>query len=121
MIKRNTFLLFLVLLSLPATAQVELNLGYIYSRPSAQMTQHFKAVHGMTLSGGYRLHKIPLLVGLELNLGGYGYQSERQTYTFTDGSTTETNVNVSNNVFNLIILSAHSDPKLAAITNFRVE
>lgn len=90
---------------MPATAQVEVNLGYVYARPSAQMTQHIKAVHGLNLSGGYRLPKTPFMVGLELNLGGYGYQSERQTYTFSDGSVTETNVNVSNNVFNLMLVS----------------
>ncbi len=89
---------------LPLLAQVELNMGYIYARPSEQMSQNFKGVHGFSLSGGYRIPKTPFMVGLDLNLGGYGRQSERQTYTFSDGSTTETNVNVSNNIFNLMLL-----------------
>jgi hypothetical protein len=91
--------------TLQTLAQIDLNIGYGYSRPSGQMSANIKGVHGLNMVVGYHLPKTPIMVGIELGLGGYGYQTQRQTYTFSDGTTTETNVNVSNNVFSLMLNS----------------
>jgi len=102
--KKTCFIFTLcVLASWQAVAQIEFDLNYCYSRPSGQMANNIKGVHGLNLGIGYKISKTPIAIGLDIGLGGYGYQTQRQTYTFANGSTTTTNVNVSNNMTNLML------------------
>jgi hypothetical protein len=91
-----------VLIALSASAQIEFQMGYAYSRANGAMLRNLKNVHGAVFSLGYRAKKLPISYGVEIGIQGYGYQTERQFYTFDDGSVTETNVNVSNNIFSAV-------------------
>jgi hypothetical protein len=79
-------------------AQFELRFLYNYSSPRGEMAVNVRQAHGIVLEGTYNLPKTPINVGLELSFSGYGHHKSRQTYTFDDGSQTETDVHVNNNI-----------------------
>jgi hypothetical protein len=76
------------------------------SQPTGMMSQTMDNALGLTLSGS-KVFDAPFSAGLELNFGNYGYQTSRQEYTFDDGSVTETDVNVSNNIFSMYLTGKH--------------
>jgi hypothetical protein len=103
MMKKYLYSILFATLSLQGYAQIEFTTHYGFSRPMGQMLGNIKGIHSLNMGLAYHIPHTPVAFGLELGFGGYGYQSERQTYTFSDGSITETNVNVSNNTFNLML------------------
>lgn len=76
------------------------------SQPVNAMSGDMNNAFGLSLAME-RKFKNPFSAGLELGFGNYGYQTTRQQYTFDDGSVTETNVNVSNNLFSLSLTGKH--------------
>lgn len=99
--KKTAYILLIILLSnTVGFAQFEVKMSYNYARPLGEMAINIQRSHGINFEGLYRFKKMPLLVGLEFGFAGYGHQKERQTYTFTDGSQTETDVHVYNNILN---------------------
>lgn len=90
--------------SLAQGFEVDANLDL--SQPVGPMARNMNNAFGLTL-GVSRQFKAPFSAGLELGFGNYGYQTTRQEYTFDDGSVTETNVNVGNNIFNLFLTGKH--------------
>ena len=77
-----------------------------FSQPVGTMAQSMNNAFGITLEAS-RKFKSPFSFGAEVALGTYGYQTSRQQYTFDDGSVTETDVNVSNNLLNLSLTGKH--------------
>ncbi len=106
---------FCALIATQSFAEFEFNFNYNYSRPAGQMMQNIRGVHGLNMLVGYQLKKLPLTIGVDVGYGGYGYQTQRQAYTFDDGSITETNVNVSNNIFNLMLNAKIHYPNETAV------
>jgi len=84
-----------------AFAQAELSASYSYFAPQQRMGRYIQGAHGIIMQGLYQLPNSRIALGANIGLNTYGCQSTRQTYTFSDGSSTETDVEVSNNFFNL--------------------
>lgn len=76
------------------------------SQPVGMMSGSMDNAFGITLEAGL-VFKRPFTAGIEMNFGNYGHQSSRQQYTFDDGSTTETDVNVSNNLMSVFLTGKH--------------
>ncbi len=102
--KTGLLTLLLAVIHSLAFAQFDLGLNYTYTRPHHAMGDFIKQAHGVNLQALYVIPKTSFAVGTEAGIHGYGYQTTRQTYRFSDGSSTETNVNVGNYflVFNLV-------------------
>ncbi|MBC7923211.1 MAG: hypothetical protein H7Z75_19200 [Ferruginibacter sp.] len=79
-----------------APARFEVGMNYAYFRPQQEMGTFIRQAHGLNGQAMYLIPKSPLAVGVDLGFGMYGYQNTRQTYVFSDGATTETDVRVSN-------------------------
>jgi hypothetical protein len=93
--------------SCAASAQTfELATQFNFSQPVGTMSRDMNNAFGLTMEAA-RQFKAPFSVGLELNFGNYGHQTSRQEYAFDDGSVTETDVNVSNNILNLYLAGKH--------------
>lgn len=91
----------LIFLSSATYAQVELGLGYSLGVPLQKMAKHIQPAHQALLSGSYRLpiQKIPTLwAGLEIGTGSYGHKTIEQTFQFSDGTTTRTDVRYNSNI-----------------------
>lgn len=81
-------------------AQFEITAGYSMSVPGGKMKDYINLTHSISLRGIYRIPvNTKIWVGTDLSIGTYAEKTEKQTYEFTDGSTT-TNVRFSSNVFN---------------------
>lgn len=79
--------------------QWELGSDFNMALPRGSMAKTMNNAFGLTI-GASRTFTLPFSVGIELGFGNYGHQSTPQQYTFSDGTVTETNVNVSNNIVN---------------------
>lgn len=94
----------LALLSIFATPGLsqswELGSGFNVSQPVGGMTRTMNNAFGMTLSFGRQLKNAPFTLGVEAGFGSYGSNTTQQEYTFDDGTTTETNVVVGNDIIN---------------------
>lgn len=84
----------------------EIESDLFLAHPTGMMAKNMNNAFGLTL-GASRQFKSPFSAGLELNFGNYGHETSRQEYTFSDGSVTETDVNVGNNIFNLFVTGKH--------------
>jgi hypothetical protein len=91
--------LFVVMVGPLAFAQIDLSENFMYVRPQQSMGNFIRQAAGLQLQGLYLIPKSPFAVGANIGVNFYGNQKTRQTYTFTDGSQTETNVKVSNQYF----------------------
>ncbi|HEY9489337.1 MAG TPA: hypothetical protein VIQ51_13425 [Chryseosolibacter sp.] len=76
------------------------------SQPVGTMARNMNNAFGISLESS-RQFKTPFSAGLQLNFGNYGRQTTRQEFTFDDGSVTETDVNVSNNILNASLTGKH--------------
>lgn len=78
----------------------EFGSDFSLSHPVSAMKRNMSNAFGMNFSAA-KVFKSPFAVGLDFGFAEYGSQTTRQQYTFDDGSVTETNVKVSNDIFNL--------------------
>jgi hypothetical protein len=105
--KTIKLLLLLVTASPALLAQtLQLESDLLLSHPTGMMTRNMNNAFGLTM-GISRHFKSPFSAGLELGFGNYGHETSRQEYTFSDGSVTETDVNVGNNIFSLVLTGKH--------------
>lgn len=96
--KKVLLLAFLmVAVSTGAFAQYELSAGYSYFRPQQQMGRFVNNAGGLQVQGLYLIPGTRFAVGANAGYNCYGSQKTKQTYRFSDGSTTQTDVEVSNN------------------------
>ncbi|MEX1239766.1 MAG: hypothetical protein WEB30_08615 [Cyclobacteriaceae bacterium] len=100
--------LLLLVLTGPALFAQTLELGsdLFLSRPTEMMARNMNNAFGITLAASKHF-KSPFSVGIELNIATYGHETSRQEYTFSDGSVTETDVNVGNGITNLFLTGKH--------------
>jgi hypothetical protein len=98
---KNTIVAMMFLGSLSAFAQTFL-MGSDVSlmQPIGGMTRTMNNAFGCTLNFQYKM-KNSFAVGLDFAAGTYGSQTTRQQYTFDNGDVTETNVVVTNNIYNM--------------------
>lgn len=98
------FKIFIVLLVAATSAfgqSWEMGSTFIFSQPVSGMKRDMSNAFGITMDVGKQLKNAPFTIGSELSFGSYGTKDSWQEYTFDDGTTTETNVHVSNNITNL--------------------
>jgi opacity protein-like surface antigen len=96
-------ILLVLLFPIVATAQNwEMGSDFYLSQPVGGMTRTMSSAFGITLDAAYKF-KMPFSLGAEIGLSNYGMQTTRQSYQFADGSITETNVNVSNGLYNFML------------------
>jgi hypothetical protein len=101
-----------VLFFLLATARLcqaqdfEFGSGLTLSQPGGSMARNMSTAFGLNFEVSQNL-KTPFALGIDVGIGNYGYQTTRQQYTFDDGSVTETNVNVSNDIFTINLTGKH--------------
>ncbi|HTF28867.1 MAG TPA: outer membrane beta-barrel protein, partial [Flavitalea sp.] len=84
----------------------ELGTDFNFSQPVGPMKKNMNNAFGLSLDGALRFES-PFSAGVEMSFGSYGHQTTRQQYRFDDGSVTETDVNVSNNILNLFLTGKH--------------
>jgi len=70
------------------------------AQPVGGMTRTMNNAFGMSI-GVAKKFKSPFALGIEAGFANYGSQTSRQAYTFDDGSVTETDVVVSNEIYTL--------------------
>jgi hypothetical protein len=85
---------------------VEFGSHFNLSQPLGTMANNMSNSAGLTFAAAKNF-KAPFSLGLEVNFGTYGYQTSRQEYIFDDGSVTETDVNVSNNIAMVTLTGKH--------------
>jgi hypothetical protein len=100
--KKFFFSLALVLATLFLHAQKkQIGIGYNLYLPGGDMKKGFKAEHGIGMEMLFALKKAPFIwLGADLQVGTYGSSSRRETFTFRDGSSTETDVNLNSQIGN---------------------
>jgi hypothetical protein len=101
--KKNVLLALLVILSATAGAQVQVGINYGYSLPAGDMKQHLNRVHNFAAEAMYFIPatRNKLGVGIEWRYGNYASLTREQTYVFTDGSSTRTDVRFNSNISNI--------------------
>ena len=101
-------LLVLGILACPAVfaQNFEMQSNLFLAAPTGMMSDNMNSAFGITL-GASRNFKSPFSLGIELNIGNYGHETSRQEYTFSDGSVTETDVNVGNEITNIFLTAKH--------------
>ena len=85
---------------------IEMKSNLVLSQPVGAMARNMNNAFGVTMAASKHF-KAPFSAGVEINFGNYGNMTSRQQYTFDDGSVTETDVNVGNNIFSLYLTGKH--------------
>lgn len=70
------------------------------------MSRNMNNAFGLTLDASL-VFRQPYTLGLEMVFGSYGHERSRQEYTFDDGTGTETDVNVNNNMTSIFLTGKH--------------
>jgi hypothetical protein len=98
--KKSVLILAFLMCGVMAKAQRwDIGSSFQYIMPVGSMSRNIDNGFGIIVEGS-RNFKAPFAVGMELGYTGYGYQKDRQRYTFDDGSVTETDVIVTNSFLN---------------------
>lgn len=86
--------------SLFSSAQSGIGFSYSCSAPLGDMSKNIGTIHSLTMDYMYRLPGKwnRLEAGVDMGWGIYASQRKKQTFTFTDGSTTTTWVNYNSNM-----------------------
>ncbi len=96
---------------LSVSAQIEAGMGYTYSAPRGLMAYNIHGIHTLSLSGNYRLSKVPITVGIDLGFGNYGFSQSEQYYEFPNATSILAPVTVSNNVFSTSLVGRYEFTK----------
>jgi opacity protein-like surface antigen len=80
----------------------EWSLGYAYTSPTGKMKQNINQGHGVIMDFHLVSPDQRYALGAEMNFTMYGYDQTRQQYTFSDGTTADMDINVSNSFTNLM-------------------
>jgi len=80
----------------------EWSLGYVYTSPTGKMKQNISHGDGVIIDFYMLSPNKKYALGAEMNCTNYGYDKTRQLYTFSDGTTADMDVNVSNSFNNLM-------------------
>lgn len=98
--KKNYFLLFTLLASLHVFAQKhEFGIGYQLSLPRQMMEKGWNNGHGLNLDYFFHPKTVKgLSLGTQLGYGLYASQSQPQQYKFSDGTITNTTVDLSSSI-----------------------
>ncbi len=102
--KKSLFAVFFLISLNPAFGQwtPEWSFGYAYSSPSGKMKQNIKQGNGVILDFHLLSPGKKFSLGADFNYSIYGYDQSRQQYMFSDGTTADMDINVTNSFLNLM-------------------
>jgi opacity protein-like surface antigen len=80
----------------------EWSLGYVYTSPTGKMKQNINHGDGIIIDFYMLSPNRKYALGAEMNCTIYGYDKTRQQYTFSDGTTADMDVNVTNTFNNMM-------------------
>lgn len=94
------YLLIFSVTSFAASAQYQFSAGYSMGVPQKQLSDNINYLHSISISPSATIPGTDgrLQAGIDLTWGTYANTTKEQTFTFTNGSTTRTDVNYSSNV-----------------------
>lgn len=91
--------------TLPVSKTIDMYAGYEMGLPvSGGNLSKIGSTHGFNMGFAVKPKKLPIWIGGHLGIGFYYFDSKPQTYKFTDGSVTETTVDISSTVLNYQLL-----------------
>lgn len=98
--RKNLLLVFLLVFCFGAYSQVDMSLGYELQVPTQTMAKHIQPAHGAQMGVYFQpLKKYKQFwAGVEAGIGSYARKTIEQTFTFTDGTTTRTDVRYNSNI-----------------------
>ena len=104
LMKRLLLLVSVLICSVTANAQkTAISRNYQVDAPDKSVMPKMGINHSMGFYFGYKVLKnTPLWFSTDLSTGMYAYKSRKETYSFTDGTQTETWVNYSSNMHKLL-------------------
>ena len=91
----------LLIASFNGLAQGDIGISYTLGVPLQSLAKHSQVAHQAVFSGNFRLpaKKHPqFFAGFEFGIGNYAHKTIEQTFTFSDGSTTKTDVRYNSNI-----------------------
>jgi hypothetical protein len=98
--KKCYILTFIIITSISALSQFSISTGYALGLPKQALNENINALHSISLGGTYKLPgKLSRVqIGVDMSWGTYASNSKEQTFTFSNGYSTSTNVNYGSNV-----------------------
>jgi hypothetical protein len=99
------FTVVFALFSAAAIGQInsmEWGMGYAFSLPRGTMAVNMKQAHGGFMDFYFTPATKRYAIGAEMSFNIYGYNKNRQTYTFDDGSTAPMDIVVNNSFYNIM-------------------
>ncbi len=98
--KKSPCLIFLVLMSLPSICfpQIDVGFGYVNGVPAGNMGKAIRNTHGIDMRVMYHWPRLRLGAGLEMAIGGYGYQSREMDILLDNGRTVNADIRVVNSI-----------------------
>jgi len=100
----------------------EWSLGYAYSSPTGKMKQNIRHGNGIIFDFHLQSPGKKYALGVDMNYSLYGFDQTRQQYTFSDGTTADMDINVSNSFMNLMFSGRYNlitDKKLIPYAGLR--
>ena len=85
----------------------ELGMNYVYSAPTGSMRHNIRQGNGITMDFGLITPSKRFSLGMEMNYTQYGHDKSKQQYEFSDGTTAQMDVTVSNSFTNLMAFSRY--------------
>lgn len=85
----------------------EFSVGYAFASPSGKMKQNIKQGNGVILDFHLVSPSKKFSLGADFNYSIYGFDQSRQQYTFSDGTTADMDVNVTNSFTNLMVVGRY--------------
>lgn len=85
----------------------ELSIGYTFASPFGQMKQNINQGNGVIIDFHLLSPSKKFSLGADFNYTIYGFDQSRQQYTFSDGTTADMDINVTNSFINLMAVSRY--------------
>jgi len=104
-----------------SSQQVEMGLGYGMGVPLKDMAKHMQLAHQGVFNINYRLpikNYPQFVVGIETGIGTYAHKTINQTFQFTDGTTTNTDVRYSSNIGFVNLVARYDIPVKGAVVPY---
>jgi opacity protein-like surface antigen len=96
----------------------EWSVGYAQAAPMGRMEQTLDNAHGIALDFYLLAPSKRYAVGVDLSYSIYGFSESRQQYSFSDGTTADMDINVSNSILNGMLSARYNLVKDKALTPY---
>jgi hypothetical protein len=102
---KKIYLILFSAIAISANSQVTFNAAYSTGIPLKEMGENINLLHSLSMGGTYTIPRTEgrVQAGVDLGWGMYANTVKEQTFTFSNGSTTITDVNYSSNVLQVAL------------------